>query len=590
MKIQGRTDIQSLVEKLKFGAKFLPQVNWSSPTGLHISVAASLLGATGFILAIKDGKVGSFINFGLPWSSSDGLVSSDKNWVVPGLQNLGNNCFLNVVLQALASCSSFQRFLDIVFEKYKFPSVEESAKALPLTAAVASLLEELCMVQYVRSVRSPRKVMVAMETYMPSFSLTSQQDAEEAFFHLLASLREELSESYVHWTSSLADATVLNNSRILAPRKRLRESEQQRWRRSFLGPFDGILGSILTCQSCSFQISLDFQLFHSLHLSPVLSSGGTIMTGCSLESCLSQFFVSERLDNYFCSHCWHNAAIKYLSLTRENKTDIEKLKLCSEDDSCDCKSLCSLRPLPWSNSYSRSFKQLSMARSPQILCVHLQRASVNLFGELVKIQGHISFPLILDLSPFMKRGLVIKSLEENLQRGQVLSKCQPPFPCPMQPTMENATGLINCNGETANKFPLEAENPDHEQTVYDPPKNVHGIKTWPKMPGNGSSVDFMMNFRPIHSNDKVDGPSTSTSSKDHTYRLVSVVQHFGKVGSGHYTVYRRVKAETCDEDPIALLEPTHARWFCISDSEVHGVSEKDVLEAEASLLFYEKIH
>nr|XP_027073499.1 ubiquitin carboxyl-terminal hydrolase 27-like isoform X2 [Coffea arabica] len=590
MKIQGRIDIQSLVEKLKFGAKFLPQVNWSSPTGLHISVAASLLGATGLILAIKDGKVGSFINFGLPWSSSDGLVSSDKHWVVPGLQNLGNNCFLNVVLQALASCSSFQRFLDIVFEKYKFPSVEESAKALPLTAAVASLLEELCMVQYVRSVRSPRKVMVAMETYMPSFSLTSQQDAEEAFFHLLASLREELSESYVHWTSSLADATVLNNSRILAPRKRLRESEQQRWRRSFLGPFDGILGSILTCQSCSFQISLDFQLFHSLHLSPVLSSGGTIMTGCSLGSCLSQFFVSERLDNYFCSHCWHNAAIKYLSLTRENKTDIEKLKLCSEDDSCDCKSLCSLRPLPWSNSYSRSFKQLSMARSPQILCVHLQRASVNLFGELVKIQGHISFPLILDLSPLMKRGLVIKSLEENLQRGQVLSKCQPPFPCPMQPSMEHTTGLINCNGETANKFPLEAENPDHEQTVYDPPKNVHALKTWPKMPGNGSSVDFMMHFRPIHSNDKVDGPSTSTSSKDHTYRLVSVVQHFGKVGSGHYTVYRRVKAETCDEDPIALLEPTHARWFCISDSEVHGVSEKDVLEAEASLLFYEKIH
>ncbi|XP_071914211.1 ubiquitin carboxyl-terminal hydrolase 27-like isoform X2 [Coffea arabica] len=528
MKIQGRIDIQSLVEKLKFGAKFLPQVNWSSPTGLHISVAASLLGATGLILAIKDGKVGSFINFGLPWSSSDGLVSSDKHWVVPGLQNLGNNCFLNVVLQALASCSSFQRFLDIVFEKYKFPSVEESAKALPLTAAVASLLEELCMVQYVRSVRSPRKVMVAMETYMPSFSLTSQQDAEEAFFHLLASLREELSESYVHWTSSLADATVLNNSRILAPRKRLRESEQQRWRRSFLGPFDGILGSILTCQSCSFQ------------------------------------------------------------------TDIEKLKLCSEDDSCDCKSLCSLRPLPWSNSYSRSFKQLSMARSPQILCVHLQRASVNLFGELVKIQGHISFPLILDLSPLMKRGLVIKSLEENLQRGQVLSKCQPPFPCPMQPSMEHTTGLINCNGETANKFPLEAENPDHEQTVYDPPKNVHALKTWPKMPGNGSSVDFMMHFRPIHSNDKisleVDGPSTSTSSKDHTYRLVSVVQHFGKVGSGHYTVYRRVKAETCDEDPIALLEPTHARWFCISDSEVHGVSEKDVLEAEASLLFYEKIH
>lgn len=73
------------------------------------------------------------------------------------------------------------------------------------------------------------------------------------------------------------------------------------------------------------------------------------------------------------------------------------------------------------------------------------------------------------------------------------------------------------------------------------------------------------------------------------YRLVSVVQHFGKVGSGHYMVYRRVKAETGHDDPIVLLEPTHAQWFCISDSEVHSVLEKDVLEAEGSLLFYEKI-
>lgn len=48
------------------------------------------------------------------------------------------------------------------------------------------------------------------------------------------------------------------------------------------------------------------------------------------------------------------------------QTDIEKLKQCSQDDSCDCKCLCSLTSLPWSNSFSRSFKQLSIARSPQV--------------------------------------------------------------------------------------------------------------------------------------------------------------------------------------------------------------------------------
>ncbi|KAL3527911.1 hypothetical protein ACH5RR_012567 [Cinchona calisaya] len=588
MKIQGSIDIYSLIQKLKFGVKFVPQAKWGPPSGLQISLAAaSLLGATGLILAaVKDGKVG---NFGLPWSSDGHVTTSHKNWVVPGLQNLGSNCFLNVVLQALASCSSFQGFLESIFEEYEFPSAKESTRTLPLTTAVASILEELCMVQHVRSVLSPQKVMVAMEYYMLSFNLTSQQDAEEAFFHILSSLREELSECYVPNQSSLADVTRLYNSRILTPEKKLKESEQQRWRRSFLGPFDGILGSILTCHSCSFQISLDFQLFHSLHLPLVLNNGGTIMTGCSLEDCLNQFFVSERLDNYFCSHCWHDGAIKYLSVIGEYQTDIEKLMHCSEDDSCDCKSLSSLRSFPWSNSFSRSFKQLSMARSPQILCVHLQRASVNLFGELVKLLGHITFPLILDLSPFTKRGLGIKNLEEKSRTKQGQCQNQLPVPCAKQLNVELDTDLSNRNAQTR-RSSLESDIPDDQKTIYDIPNSSHSIKSWTNMAANGASSDIMMHFMPTHSNDKVGEPSASTPSRDQIYRLVSVVQHFGRVGSGHYTVYRRVKAETIDDDPIELLEPTRAQWFCISDAQVHSVSEMDVLEAEASLLFYEKIH
>lgn len=73
------------------------------------------------------------------------------------------------------------------------------------------------------------------------------------------------------------------------------------------------------------------------------------------------------------------------------------------------------------------------------------------------------------------------------------------------------------------------------------------------------------------------------------YRLVSVVEHFGRAGSGHYTVYRSVRADSYKEVPDEQIESASMSWFCISDSEVHRVSEKDVLDAEASLLFYEKI-
>lgn len=38
------------------------------------------------------------------------------------------------------------------------------------------------------------------------------------------------------------------------------------------------------------------------------------MVGCTLEDCLKQFIVAEQVENYNCGHCWHVAAIKYLSL------------------------------------------------------------------------------------------------------------------------------------------------------------------------------------------------------------------------------------------------------------------------------------
>ena len=83
--------------------------------------------------------------------------------------------------------------------------------------------------------------------------LMSVQDAEEALAHMLSSLRKECSVCFASSYKSLADATALG-SRILILERRVVYGELERWTRSFLGPFNGIVGSILTCQSCSFQV------------------------------------------------------------------------------------------------------------------------------------------------------------------------------------------------------------------------------------------------------------------------------------------------------------------------------------------------
>lgn len=342
------------------------KTNWVSASGL-----AAVLGVAGLVLAlIKDPKSWNLKLSALPsWLELNQRENNNrpkKLFLLPGLQNLGNNCFLNVILQALGSCSNFQSFLQKVIEEWESFAGEEWNESLQLTVALAALLEELSVISRERIVLSPRKVMLAMAHYIQNFNLTSQQDAEEAFLHLLSSLRDEFSDSYLPKHHSLADAFASPNCRILTPNRIEIQSEQERWQQHFLGPFDGILSSILTCQSCSTEISLNFQFFHSLPLLPVLEGGATIRVGCRLEDCLRQFTVSEQVENYSCSHCWHIAAIKYLSLRGATETEIKRLKSCNEQDSCTCHLLVHLENLPWSNNFSCTLKQLSIARSPKV--------------------------------------------------------------------------------------------------------------------------------------------------------------------------------------------------------------------------------
>ncbi|XP_059433238.1 ubiquitin carboxyl-terminal hydrolase 27 [Corylus avellana] len=576
MKIEGGVSLKKILRNLRHGFRTLSCMNWVSGSGFHV---AGLLGAVGLILAIRDCKVGDLSS--LRWFS-ERANRSEELWLVPGLQNLGNNCFLNVILQALASCSYFQHFLQKVIEECQLSVDEEQVASLPLAAALATLLEELCEVGGRRVVLSPRKVMLAMAHYIPNFNLTAQQDAAEAFLHLLSSLREEFSDCYFPNQCSLVDVCA-SSCRILNPKRREDLTEQERWQQQFLGPFDGILGSILTCQSCSSQISLSFESFRSLPLSPVLNNGAHIIVGSTLEDCLKQFIIAEHVENYHCSHCWHIAGIKYLSSVGANEMEIEKLRVCSEQEDCDCQRLLHLETLPWSNNFSYTLKQLSIARCPKILCIHLKRVSINMFGEPVKLQGHISFPLILDLFPFMTSGVGIKSSGENLRRKKVTLQCEKPKPLANHLSVQFDSMKLNyIYGLSRENVHSKELDPDESHCSVNA-QGVQGEINSAQTEGSPKSMPTIMHMQ---SDYKVTVPLET-----HLYRLVSVVEHFGRAASGHYTVYRSVRADSNKEKevPDDQFEPDNESWFCISDFEVHNVSEKDVLDAEASLLFYEKI-
>lgn len=70
-------------------------MNWTLASTIRVAVGG-IAGIVGLLLALRDGKAS--IPITLPWSFGR-HSGSEKPLLVPGLQNLENNCFLNVVLQ-----------------------------------------------------------------------------------------------------------------------------------------------------------------------------------------------------------------------------------------------------------------------------------------------------------------------------------------------------------------------------------------------------------------------------------------------------------------------------------------------------------
>ncbi|KAL5703610.1 ubiquitinyl hydrolase 1 [Ranunculus cassubicifolius] len=505
MKVQKEVTIYSIANKVKHGG----HVFLSSVSQNHF--VAAILGFTTLIYAIRQHKIASLVV-----GEENSLTSRKRLGIIAGLQNMGNNCFLNVTLQALASCPSFWEFIQSVIEEDGF-----SKEEMPLVDALADLFKDLCTLQQSRVVLSPRKVMLVIDDYIPDFNLTMQQDAAEAFVHIWSSIGEELLDSFVPHCCSLVDVSTLQHSRICSPLLG-QHRERQRWQKHLLGPFNGTLCSSLSCKSCSSQLSAKYEFFDSLSLSPLLDDSRTILYGCSIEICLRKFTAPERVDGYRCSHCWHNSAIQYLSTIDGTETQIEKLKSCPKEDFCSCKNLFPEKAELWSNKFSYTVKQLHVARCPKILCIQLKRSSVDTFGEPVKLQGHISFPLILDLFPFTK---------------------------------EAAGGGIDKLNERFRVMKIAA------QQNQRPNPRLNYLRTG--FTESSSSCE-------------------EVASNSYIYQLTSVVVHFGIVGSGHYKVYRRGMVEESGGLQCS-------GWFSASDSDVYMVSEREVLDADASLLFYEKI-
>ncbi|GMH26056.1 hypothetical protein Nepgr_027899 [Nepenthes gracilis] len=87
-------------------------------------------------------------------------------------------------------------------------------------------------------------------------------------------------------------------------------------------------------------------------------------------------------------------------------------------------------------------------------------------------------------------------------------------------------------------------------------------------------LETFVNF-PIHDFDLTNYIANKNNSQRQLYELYALTNHYGGMGSGHYTAH------------IKLLEEN--RWYNFDDSHISPINEEDVKSAAAYVLFYRRV-
>ncbi|XP_050430390.1 ubiquitin carboxyl-terminal hydrolase 30 homolog isoform X2 [Adelges cooleyi] len=276
----------------------------------------ALIGATGTGLAL----LAAYVLFG---PSNKPKLSKKRDFC--GLHNLGTTCYINTLLQSLASCPIFIQWLNL------------QSRASIVSYTLNKTLQFLTGVKKNDDgIVSPIELMNVLEKVGFQFKPHLQADAHELFVHLFSVIEEEAYKT----SCSLADCleinkNVINNEKTsniidiksntcsknlnlskaegdilysmsnennVGPRNGGDKKHLDKNQNVKPPPFLGYLSNNIECSLCHYKSSLNYEKFYVISLN--LPERPQLMV--ELSDLLDNYIMTERLESLPCKNCDKN--------------------------------------------------------------------------------------------------------------------------------------------------------------------------------------------------------------------------------------------------------------------------------------------
>jgi ubiquitin C-terminal hydrolase len=336
----------------------------------------------------------------------------------PGLINTGNFCFMNSVLQALASLPEFQSYLD---------TIDDGPDRTPVTSALVDLLRQLNTPRRYATALHPDNVARALMQSDKHRLLATreQQDAQEFFALLLDTLESESTRQWlvINKRPGLESLAPLLKGNAPEPEVSCRDmSSGETFTPS---PFDGLSAHRMGCLKCKYVENIRHEKF-----GPMVLPLSMATYNLTLGACLEDAFEMESLDEVECQKCTLLAYRQSLSnllaaLGRQpsppqdilalTTARIETIDRALQSGKLDDPSLFGSSEIKKFIRRSTKTKHSMIARPPRLAAFHIQRSNYqNFTGRAMKNQAPVSFPLTLDVSRYVTNSVLSMDPEEPI--------------------------------------------------------------------------------------------------------------------------------------------------------------------------------